>query len=570
MNKEQGQDTTSAETPPQAPTDSDDGERARTQRFQPTNESPYALPDDSAPPDYPDITLIENEAGSYCPLNQVLMTPEQERHRRLRHLLFGRPLRTEETVQEKIGKRIGLTVFAPDILSSVAYATEEILYILILAGMAALHLSIPIAGSICILLVLVMLSYRQVTFAYPGGGGSYIVTRDNLGKYTAQVVGAALLADYVLTVAVSISAGVEQITSAFPLLNPHRVIISIGFIFLMSLINLRSLHVQVPRMAYAAPAYFFLIMALCMLGYGFWRMSQGTLAPVQGVQPYIQDAAQPLTMFLILRAFSSGSIALTGLEEISNRITAFKQPRSSNASKTILALSGLLMVLFMGITLLANHIHALPTPAESIISQLARTIFPHPAFYALMIAATTIILLMAANRSYAGFPRLAELQAEDGFMPHWLTLRGYRLAPSWGIVALSLSATVLIVAFQASVNALIPLYAVGVFLSFTLAQAGMVVHWQRVGRLKPGEMIGDGESVQQYHPRWRTKLGVNAVGCAVTALVTLVFVVTKFSHGAWVVILLMIGMVLIFFASKSTMRMSPGRFLWNAITRRQT
>jgi amino acid transporter len=508
-----------------------------------------------------DMTLIEEQDTFQCPLNQVIMTGESGPSR-IHRLLFGRPLREEEIPRRKMGKRIGLAAFASDAFASVTYASQEILQILVLAGAAVLSLSVPIAGAICVLLVIVTLSYRQIMFAYPNGGGAYVAARDNLGERAAQVAGAALLVDYVLTVAVSVSAGVEHIASAFPFLLPYRVVLCVGIILLMTLTNLRGVRgVRETDYFFPLPIFVFLLMMFLMMGVGFWHWFHRTLPQVEGVPVQVQ-AMQPLTIFLVLRAFSSGAIALTGMEAISNRIKVFKEPRSRNAATVILMMSGLLMVMFMGITLLAHATHAMPLPDETVISQLARTIFAHEVPYYLMIATTVSILIMAANTSFGGFPRLAALQASDGFLPRWLAMRGYRLAFSWGIGVLAVGAALLIVAFQASTTALIPLYAIGVFLSFTLAQAGMVIHWRKVSRLPQNEQTGadgGGEAGAtaspgatstprpnrpglRYDRHWKAKLALNALGCGVTAMVTLVFASSKLSHGAWVA-LLVIGVL---------------------------
>ncbi|NJN67711.1 MAG: APC family permease [Chloroflexaceae bacterium] len=506
-----------------------------------------------------DITLVcEDHDSCQCPLNQVIMT-EESGPGRIHRLLFGRPLREEEIPRRKMSKRIGLAAFASDAFASVAYASQEILQILILAGTAALSLSVPIAGAICVLLVIVMLSYRQMMFIYPDGGGAYIAARDNLGERAAQVAGAALLVDYVLTVAVSVSSGVEHIASAFPYLLPYRVVLCVSIILLMTLTNLRGVRgVRETDYFFPLPIFIFLLMMFLMIGTGFWHWFHGTLPRVEGGAVQVQ-ATQPLTLFLILRAFSSGAIALTGMEAISNRIKVFKEPRSQNAATVILMMSGLLMMMFMGITLLSQATHAVPLPNETIVSQLARTIFTHEVPYYLMIAATVSVLIMAANTSFGGFPRLAALQASEGFLPRWLSLRGYRLSFSWGIGVLAVGAALLIVAFQASTTALIPLYAIGVFLSFTLAQAGMVVHWRRVSRRPQDDQPAHSEATggtnrgatarkpaQRYDPNWKAKLVLNALGCGVTAIVTLVFVSTKLSHGAWVALLAIAVLVWLF------------------------
>jgi amino acid transporter len=458
-------------------------------------------------------------------------------------ILLGRPLETSAAPHQAIGKIPALAIFASDALSSVAYATEEILLILAIAGTVYFGLSIPIAVAICVLLVILTISYRQTIYAYPNGGGAYIVARDNLGELAAQVAGAALLTDYILTVAVSISAGVAQISSAFPILGPYRVLIAVGLIAVITIVNLRGL--KEASTAFAIPTYFFLAMAFLTLIVGFWRWASGTLEPVAGVA-MVEQTIQPLTLFLILRAFSSGSTALTGVEAISNGITAFKEPRSRNAAKTLVAMSSILTLMFLGITLLANAVQAVPSEGETIISQIGRAVFGEGIVYLSLMAATTVILIMAANTSYADFPRLAALAAGDGFLPRQLTFQGSRLVFSWGILGLAVVASALIVLFGASVSALIPLYAIGVFLSFTISQSGMVVRWRRISRLQPGAEITAKDSVTRHDPRWRPKQIVNAVGAVVTGSVVLVFAVTKFSEGAWIIIILLPSLVWIF------------------------
>jgi len=463
-------------------------------------------------------------------------------------LLFGRPLATKELPHQAVNKPIGLAIFASDAISSTAYATEEILVILSMAGVSAavLSLSVPIAVAIAILLIIVTVSYRQTIYTYPRGGGAYIVARDNFGEVAAQVAGAALLTDYILTVAVSISSGVAQITSGFPVLLPYRVELAVGFILLMMVINLRG--VKESGRIFAVPTYFFLAMMALTLGAGFFRVITGTLPVVTGVEAIQHDVLQPVTLFLILRAFSSGSAALTGIEAISNGITAFKEPRSHNAAVTLMWMSGILITLFLGITVMAQQIHALPSHTETVISQIARTI--HGAdniLYLLTLVGTSLILLMAANTSFADFPRLAAIAASDGFLPRQLTYRGGRLVFSWGIVILALLASALVILMGASTTALIPLYAIGVFLSFTISQSGMVRHLWKTGHLKPGEKVQGLETVLEYDPHWRQKMIISAVGAVATFIVMMIFAITKFTSGAWFVIVLIPLLVLIFF-----------------------
>jgi amino acid transporter len=475
----------------------------------------------------------------------TLESPARKRPN-LSSLLIGRPLETRTLAHQVVSKKVGLAVFASDAISSTAYATEEILVILALTGsLAYLGLSLPIAIAIGILLIIVTISYRQTIFAYPNGGGAYIVARDNLGEVAAQVAGAALLTDYILTVAVSISSGVAQIVSAFPELAPFRVVLAVGVIAFMTIVNLRG--VRESGTLFAVPTYFFLIMMFVTLAFGFFRWATGTLGTVTGVE-FVQETAAPLTLFLILRAFSSGSTALTGIEAISNGITAFKEPRSKNAARTLAVMSSLLIVLFLGTTFLSRHIEAIPSHHETIISQMARTVYGAGSLpYLMVIAGTALVLLMAANTSYADFPRLAALHAGDGFLPRQLTYRGGRLVFSWGIMTLALAASVLVIVMRASTTALIPLYAIGVFLSFTMSQTGMVVRLRKISKLKPGEKVQGLETVMEYDPHWRLHMAISAIGAVSTFVVMSIFAVTKFTSGAWFILLLIPALVYTFF-----------------------
>ncbi len=460
-------------------------------------------------------------------------------------LLIGPPLETLALAHQAVSRVIGLAVFASDALSSTAYATEEILLILALAGAGAFHLSLPIALAIASLLVIVTVSYRQTIYAYPNGGGAYIVARDNLGEVAAVTAGAALLMDYILTVAVSISSGVAQITSAFPALHPYSVEFAVGVILIMTIVNLRG--VKESGTIFAVPTYFFLAMMFITLGIGVFRAITGTLGTVTGVET-LAETLEPITLFLILRAFSSGCTALTGIEAISNGITAFKPPRSHNAAVTLTWMSGILITLFVGITILSRRIGAIPIHNETVISQLARTIYgPGSILYIMTMAGTALILLMAANTSYADFPRLAALQARDGFLPRQLGFRGSRLVFSWGILALASLASLLVIFSNAEVSVLIPLYAVGVFMSFTLSQAGMAVRMWREGHLKPGEIEKGLETDLSFDPRWRHKMIISGFGALCTGIVMVVFAVTKFVTGAWIIVILLPTLVYTFF-----------------------
>jgi amino acid transporter len=463
------------------------------------------------------------------------------------HWLIGRPLQTADAPHQTIGKAIGLAVFASDALSSTAYASQEILAILAFAGMAAFGYVFPISLAIVVLLAIVAISYEQTIHAYPGGGGAYIVARDNLGELPAQTAGAALLTDYILTVAVSVSSGVAQIVSAFPALFPYRVVIAVGCVFFIMLINLRG--VKESGAAFAVPTYFFVVMLYLTVGIGMFRYLTGSLGMV--INPpelEISQVALAVTPFLLLHAFSSGTAALTGIEAISNGITAFKEPRSRNAGITLIWMAFILSSLFLAISFLSGHIGAIPSEEETVISQLARTVFDgRGLLYLGTIVATTVILVMAANTAFADFPRLSALHAGDGFLPRQLTFRGSRLVYSNGIVTLAIIASVLIIIFQASVTRLIPLYAIGVFLSFTLSQAGMARRWWKVGHLKPGVEIVEPGSTLKYEPGWQYKMVVNGFGSICTAIVMVVFAATKFSDGAWIVLILTPLLVIGFF-----------------------
>ena len=464
-----------------------------------------------------------------------------------RSWLIGRPLSTADDPNQAIGKLIGLAVFSSDALSSVAYGPQETMAVLALAGVPALQLSFPIIIGITILLAILIFSYEQTIHAYPGGGGAYIVSRDNLGELPALLAATALLLDYVLTVAVSISSGVAQIVSAFPLLYDYRVEISVGFILFTMLINLRG--VKEAGTAFAIPTYFFLVLIVSTLGVGFFRYFTGTLGMVVDPPAIENDIVQPLTLFLILRAFANGTSSVTGVEAISNGIPAFKIPRSKNAGITLLWMGGILAALLLGITYLARYIGAMPSESETVISQLVRTVYDGRGFmYIITIFATTIILVMAANTAFAGFPRLGALTAADGFLPRQLTYRGSRLVYSRGIAALAIIASLLVIGFNASVTALIPLYAIGVFLSFTLSQAGMARRWWKAGHLKPGTQVKEPGSILSHDDGWQHKMVINGIGSACTCVVAVVFAVTKFRDGAWIVLVLIPAMVMLFFA----------------------
>jgi amino acid transporter len=462
-------------------------------------------------------------------------------------LLVGKPIPTADAKHQAIGKLIGLAVFSSDALSSVAYGPQEAMVILAGAGSAALGLTFPVVLGIVVLLMILTFSYEQTIHAYPGGGGAYIVARDNLGELPAQTAGAALLTDYILTVAVSISSGVLQITSAYPVLYPYRVIIAVSLILMVMLINLRG--VKESGTAFAIPTYFFLVMMFLTIILGLYQYATGTLGAVVNPPVLGNSLLQPITVMLILRAFANGTSSVTGVEAISNGITAFKEPRSKNAGYTLLWMAGILGTMLLSTTILAIKIGAVPSENETVISQIARTVYHSQGiFYLVTISATTIILIMAANTAFADFPRLGALHAGDGFLPRQLTSKGSRLVFDRGIVTLAVMASSIVLIFQASVTRMIPLYAIGVFLSFTLSQFGMAKRWWKSGHLKAGQELVEPGSTVVFDKGWTHKMIINGIGGVCTAVVMIVFAYTKFKDGAWIVILSTPILVTVFFA----------------------
>ena len=489
-------------------------------------------------------TVIDKKTGTTV----LHLTPDRAHRRSWQDWLVGNPLPTADALHQTVGKTVGLAVFASDALSSTAYASQEILVILAAAGAGALGLTLPISLAIVILLSIVTMSYEQTIHAYPGGGGAYIVARDNLGELPAQAAGAALLTDYILTVAVSVSSGVAQVTSALPTLYSYRVYIAVGLVLFIMFVNLRG--VKESGAIFAVPTYLFLVMMFLTVGIGLLRHLTGALGTVDGPPPLeTAHMVQGVTLFLILRAFSNGTTALTGVEAISNGITAFRTPQSRNAGITLLWMAGILGMLFLSISFLAVSIGAVPSESETVISQLARTVsMGRGPLYLITMASTALILVMAANTSFADFPRLSALQAGDGFLPRQLTYRGSRLVYSRGIVLLALVASLLIVVFNASVTGLIPLYAIGVFLSFSLSQTGMARRWWKIGHLAHDQEVKERGSVLRFDEGWRHKMIINGLGAVCTAVVMFVFIVTKFPDGAWIVLLLTPTLVFIFFS----------------------
>jgi amino acid transporter len=434
----------------------------------------------------------------------------------LKRVLVGPPLETRQLIHQRISKVKGLAVFSSDALSSTAYASEEILLVLLAAGAAALHLALPVAAGISAVLAIVAFSYYQTIHAYPSGGGAYIVAHDNLGIWPGLVAAAALLIDYVLTVSVSVAAGVAAVTSAVPSLFGIRVWLAIGAILVVAVINLRG--VRESATIFAMPTYLFIGSLGIVIAVGLARTLGQPPVPPQ-VEP--AGAFAPLTVFLILRAYASGSAAMTGVEAISNGIPAFRPPEARNAGITLIWMAAILITLFMGVTFLAYQLGIVPREHETVVSQVARGIFGTGPFYFIVQAATALILVLAANTSFADFPRLSSILARDGFLPRQLSNLGDRLVFANGIIVLALLSALLVFVFRADTHSLIPLYAVGVFLSFTLSQSGMVKRWWT-----------------QRGPGWTRNLIINGVGALTTGVVLMVVVITKFVHGAWIVLVL--------------------------------
>ena len=431
----------------------------------------------------------------------------------IKKFFLGKSLPTSAHSEERLSNAAALAVLSSDALSSVAYATEEILLVLVAAGTSALGLSLPIAIAIIFLLGIVVLSYRQTIRAYPQGGGSYIVARENLGLYPGLVAGGSLMIDYILTVTVSISAGTAALISAIPVLQSHGVLLCLIFIFLLMLANLRG--VKESGQIFMIPTYAFIGSIFLLIAIGLFKNSTGQVITEYPSLPVTEG----LSLFLILRAFSAGCTALTGVEAISDGVLAFKPPEWKNARLTLLYLGVILGLMFVGISYLANTYHIVPEEGQTVVSLLGRVILGTGPFYYFVQIVTLLVLLLAANTSYGDFPRLCYFLARDGFLPRQLSLLGDRLVYSNGIVLLSVCAGILVIIFKGQVNAVIPLYAVGVFTSFTLSQAGMVRHW-----------------FNKQTGSWHASALMNALGAITTFVVLLVILYTKFLLGAWLVV----------------------------------
>ena len=437
------------------------------------------------------------------------------------NLLFGKPLSNETLGEQRLAKYKALPVFSSDALSSVAYATEEILHVLVFAGIAAMSLCLPIAIAICLLIGILAISYRQTIFAYPNGGGAFTVARENLGEGAGLIAAAALLIDYVLTVAVSVTAGIRAVVSAFPSLYEHSVALSLVAVAIIAIMNLRG--VQESATAFAFPTYAFIFLILILIGVGTYGVMTGHIPPhhIPGYRPHLSDLVQPVAILLILRAFSAGCTAMTGIECVANGVPVFEKPESRNAATTLVMLATLLIIMFFGVTYLADHLMLVPADKESILSQIARKVFGGEGvlYYALQFS-TMAILLLAANTSFAGFPRLASILAEKKYLPKQLTSLGDRLSFSNGIVLLAVISSALIIIFHGKTHLLIPLYAVGVFSAFSLSQLGMVSHW-----------------FKKKTRRWGVKAFINGLGFVATTVALAVIIESKLVEGAWLVVI---------------------------------
>lgn len=442
----------------------------------------------------------------------------------LKRLLIGRPLKSTELGEQKLSKTKALAILSSDALSSVAYGPEQILIVLVTLGAAALWYSLPIAVGILILLIALILSYRQIIYAYPRGGGAYMVSRENLGADFGLIAGGSLLVDYILTVAVSVSAGADAITSAFPILHDHKVAIAVAFVLLITLLNLRGITESASILAY--PVYLFVFALIIMIGVGLFNISSGVV-PAEN-HTSIGTPVAGISLFLLLKAFASGSSALTGVEAISNAIPNFRDPAPKNAAKTLVSMGLILAVLFSGITFLAYYYGITPSARETVVSQIASQTFGRNWMYYFIQGTTALILVFAANTGYSAFPLLAVNLARDKYLPRMLSNRGDRLVFSNGIVTLGVAAIILILIFKGNTEHLIPLYAVGVFIPFTLAQTGMMLKWLRE---KPAN--------------WVTKFIINTIGTFICFIVTMMFFITKLTQ-VWPVFIFLPIIIILF------------------------
>jgi amino acid transporter len=442
----------------------------------------------------------------------------------LKRFLIGRPLKSTELGEQKLTKKKALAILSSDALSSVAYGPEQILIVLFTVGTAAFWYSVPIAIGVLVLLIALILSYRQIIFAYPRGGGAYVVSKNNLGMNSGLIAGGSLLVDYILTVAVSVSAGTDALTSAFPALHVHAVAIAVFFVLLITVLNLRGIRESATILAY--PVYLFVAALFILIGAGLYNVFTGQV-PAE-LHAAVGTPVAGISLFILLKAFASGCSALTGVEAISNAIPNFKEPAPNNAAKTLMAMGSLLAILFSGIVFLAFYYGIAPNAQETVVSQMAEGIFGRNFIYYFIQGTTALILILAANTGYSAFPLLAVNLAKDKFIPRMFTIRGDRLGFSNGILILGFLSILLIVAFKGKTERLIPLYAIGVFIPFTLAQTGMIVKWFRE---KP--------------KGWMPKLIINSLGALISFVVVMMFLLTKFTQ-VWPILIFLPLIILLF------------------------
>lgn len=466
----------------------------------------------------------------------------------VKRLLIGEPFPSSREIHERLDKVRALAIFASDPISSNAYATEAIMHVLIVLGSGALSMTMPLALAVAGLVLLVVFSYIQTILHYPEGGGAYTVAKDNLGRLPSHLAAAALLTDYVLTVSVSVSAGVRAVTSAVPELFEYRLFIALFAIGLITWINLRG--VRESGTIFAFPTYAFVGGVMVVILIGLVRhaglFGADPLPVFHEAVPKQKDVVGFAYIWLLLRAFAGGCTALTGIEAISNGVQAFKPPESRNAAKTMVAMGIMAMSLFIGISFLATTMHLIPEEEESILSQMTRQVTGTGVLYYWVQTFTALILFLAANTGYQDFPRLSSLLAKDGLLPRWMQNRGDRLVYSMGILVLAALSSLIVLIFQADEIAMLPLYALGVMLSFTLSQAGMSRLMGKIGTLQPGQTMQTSATIIHYEPNWRWKRRLNLVGATVTGIVFMVLIVTKFLEGAWIVALLIPLLVLMF------------------------
>jgi amino acid transporter len=468
---------------------------------------------------------------------------------RVRAFIFGRPLANDQEIEERLSKKLALPIFSSDAISSSAYATDEILKVLVLAGLLALTWSLLVAAAIALMLTIVAFSYRQVCRAYPSGGGAYVVARENLGPRFGLIAAAALMVDYVMTVAVSSASALANLATAWPDIGPYRVELGAAVIVLVTAANLRG--IRESGNIFALPTYMFVVMALLTVGVGIVNVATGQAHHLPAPQYAIAPGTQMLTLFLLLKAFAGGSVALTGVEAIANGVPAFKPPESKNAANTLIMMALLLGTIFIGLTFVGMQygVQATTDQGATVLGQVGAAVFGDGAIaFVLLQISAALILFLACNTSFNAFPRLAAILAQDGYMPRQFSFRGDRLAFSWGIVVLAAVAIGMVVMFKADTHALIPLYSVGVFICFTLSQTGMVIHWRK-----------------ERSSGWAWRSLVNGFGAVLTAVVFLVVASEKFFDGAWMVLLfipLLIAMMLFvghqYAASARSLEMRPG------------